>query len=98
VADAAGGDHCRVATFSPPVTVNAVGAAGATTVAGGGVASEEDEPPHPENDRAVRDATANMVRPDTNCCQREGSVLYVFMINLLKKHTEKSVWGTPGRS
>jgi hypothetical protein len=83
VAEAAGGDHCRFARFGPPVTVNAVGAPGAATVTGGERdESEEDESPQPENDRAVRQATANMETPDTNRCQREGSDLYDLMINL----------------
>jgi hypothetical protein len=81
VAEAAGGDHCRVATFAPPVTVNAVGAPGAATVTGV-KEDESDESLQPENDRAVRHATANRVIPDTNRCQREGSVLYAFMIKL----------------
>ena len=89
--DAAGGDHCRVTTFSPAVAVNEVGAHGAATIAPG-EATSGDELGQPESPRAVRDTTPNIARPDINCCQREYIVPSVFMTILLysygvlKKH------------
>jgi hypothetical protein len=43
------------------------------------VTGVEDEPPHPENAKATKEAAANVATRVTNRCQREGSDGDVFM-------------------